>query len=145
MMGLTVACARCHDHKFDPIPSRDYYSLFGIFASSVEPEQEPLLGIDVPEKEHQEYLAEHKKRGDALDKYRKEQERAMAAQLRSQSGEYLLAAYEARESTNKDENRWNSPHPQVGSGHAASVDYRSGWLAENFKTPYSRPGSPLAI
>ncbi len=34
--GLTVACARCHDHKFDPIPTEDYYSLYGIFASSDE-------------------------------------------------------------------------------------------------------------
>ena len=33
-MGLTVACARCHDHKFDPIPTRDYYSLAGFFAST---------------------------------------------------------------------------------------------------------------
>jgi hypothetical protein len=32
-MGLTLACARCHDHKFDPIPSRDYYSLHGVFNS----------------------------------------------------------------------------------------------------------------
>jgi hypothetical protein len=32
--GLTVACARCHDHKFDPIPTKDYYSLYGVFASS---------------------------------------------------------------------------------------------------------------
>lgn len=32
--GLTVACARCHDHKFDPIPTTDYYSLYGIFESS---------------------------------------------------------------------------------------------------------------
>ena len=30
-LGLTVACARCHDHKFDPIPQKDYYSLAGIF------------------------------------------------------------------------------------------------------------------
>src|SRR5262245_49829188 len=34
LLGLTVTCARCHDHKFDPIPSRDYYSLYGVFASS---------------------------------------------------------------------------------------------------------------
>jgi cytochrome c553 len=34
MLGLTVACARCHDHKFDPIPAKDYYSLAGIFAST---------------------------------------------------------------------------------------------------------------
>ncbi|KAB2648814.1 MAG: DUF1549 domain-containing protein, partial [Verrucomicrobia bacterium] len=33
-LGLTVACARCHDHKFDPIPTRDYYSLYGILSSS---------------------------------------------------------------------------------------------------------------
>jgi hypothetical protein len=43
-MGLTVACARCHDHKFDPIPTADYYSLYGIFASSVEPADPPSLG-----------------------------------------------------------------------------------------------------
>jgi hypothetical protein len=34
ILGLTVACARCHDHKFDPIPTTDYYGLAGIFASS---------------------------------------------------------------------------------------------------------------
>jgi len=34
MLGITVACARCHDHKFDPIPQTDYYALAGIFLSS---------------------------------------------------------------------------------------------------------------
>ena len=34
LLGLTVTCARCHDHKFDPIPTKDYYSLYGVFASS---------------------------------------------------------------------------------------------------------------
>jgi mono/diheme cytochrome c family protein len=34
MLGLTVACARCHDHKFDPISQRDYYGLAGVFAST---------------------------------------------------------------------------------------------------------------
>ena len=32
-LGLTVACARCHDHKFDPITARDYYAMAGVFAS----------------------------------------------------------------------------------------------------------------
>ena len=32
-LGLTISCARCHDHKFDPIDSRDYYALAGVFAS----------------------------------------------------------------------------------------------------------------
>ena len=34
MLGLSVSCARCHDHKFDPIPTRDYYALYGIFSST---------------------------------------------------------------------------------------------------------------
>ncbi len=38
-LGLTVACARCHDHKFDPIPTKDYYSLYGIFANTFTPKK----------------------------------------------------------------------------------------------------------
>ena len=37
VLGLTVACARCHDHKFDPISNRDYYAMYGIFSSSRYP------------------------------------------------------------------------------------------------------------
>jgi hypothetical protein len=48
LMGLTVGCARCHDHKFDPIPQKDYYSLYGVFASSVEPRELPLLVERIP-------------------------------------------------------------------------------------------------
>ncbi len=43
-LGMTVTCARCHDHKFDPIPTRDYYSLYGIIANTVEPVEYPLIG-----------------------------------------------------------------------------------------------------
>ena len=41
-LGLTVACARCHDHKFDPIATKDYYALAGIFAST-EYDEAPLV------------------------------------------------------------------------------------------------------
>ena len=34
MLGMTIACARCHDHKFDPIPTTDYYAIAGIFHST---------------------------------------------------------------------------------------------------------------
>ena len=55
-MGLTVACARCHDHKFDPIPTADYYSLHGIFASTIEPSEKPLIGDDArPAPEYDEF------------------------------------------------------------------------------------------
>ena len=47
-LGLTVSCARCHDHKFDPVPTADYYSLYGVFASSIEPYERPRIG-EIPE------------------------------------------------------------------------------------------------
>jgi cytochrome c553 len=56
-LGLTVACARCHDHKFDPIPTKDYYSLAGVFKSTRYVET-PLAPADVIARynEHQEKL-----------------------------------------------------------------------------------------
>jgi hypothetical protein len=47
-LGLTVACARCHDHKFDPIPQKDYYSLYGVFANSQQPDELPPLVRNPP-------------------------------------------------------------------------------------------------
>ena len=51
-MGMTVACARCHDHKFDPIPTADYYSLYGVFQNSAE----RLLPIAEPTERDDAYL-----------------------------------------------------------------------------------------
>ena len=53
MMGLTVACARCHDHKYDPVSTRDYYALYGVFASSPEHQDDDLpLGLRDAEQPH---------------------------------------------------------------------------------------------
>ncbi len=54
-LGLTVACARCHDHKFDPVPTADYYSLHGIFASSVIPSDLPVIGKPTDEKANPDF------------------------------------------------------------------------------------------
>ncbi len=92
LMGMTLACARCHDHKFDPIPTKDYYSIYGVFASSDEPADKPLLGEKALPKEYPEYLAEKKKREEESKKFRAEKEAELLTKLRSQVGEYLLAA-----------------------------------------------------
>ncbi len=57
-LGLTVACARCHDHKFDPIPTKDYYSLYGVFANTQVPNPLPTLAATpAPTPEHAAYTA----------------------------------------------------------------------------------------
>ena len=53
VLGISVACARCHDHKFDPITQKDYYALMGVFASTVRAER-PTFPVE-PEIE-QEYM-----------------------------------------------------------------------------------------
>lgn len=69
-LGLTVSCARCHDHKFDPVPTKDYYSLYGVFANSTQPKELPTLKSQIAETpEYVEYLAkvaELAKREEAL-------------------------------------------------------------------------------
>src|SRR5437870_4266839 len=76
MLGLTVACARCHDHKYDPIPTKDYYGLYGVFVSSTEPKDLPLLGDPPATPEYQAFqkkLAELDKAvGDFKTKNKKE-------------------------------------------------------------------------
>ena len=45
VLGVSMACARCHDHKFDPISQKDYYALMGVFASTVRVER-PVFPVD---------------------------------------------------------------------------------------------------
>ena len=61
-LGLTVSCARCHDHKFDPIPTKDYYSLYGIFANSTQPRRTidlPTLQPVSSTADYRDYLAQN--------------------------------------------------------------------------------------
>lgn len=96
LMGLTVACARCHDHKYDPIPTEDYYSFYGVFDSSTEPSEPPILkgpGEPTPEgdEDYRKRIAEEEAKVAAfLDETRA----AKVRDLRERVGEYWLAAFE---------------------------------------------------
>jgi Protein of unknown function (DUF1553)/Protein of unknown function (DUF1549) len=73
-MGLSLSCARCHDHKFDPVTMRDYYSLFGIFSSTTYPfpgselkkRQRDLVPL-IPQAEYQSVMAPFQGELAALD------------------------------------------------------------------------------
>ncbi len=90
MLGLTVACAQCHDHKFDPIPTRDYYSLLGVFRNTRAGEY-PLASEEVVKtyKRRQEDVKEQEKR---LTDYAGAQADQLAEILAGQTVRYLTAA-----------------------------------------------------
>ena len=89
VMGLTLTCARCHDHKYDPLPTDDYYSLYGVFASSIEPGEPPLIGEPQESEAYQQFVAELAKREQALNEFRDAKYRAMVTDLRGRVKDYL--------------------------------------------------------
>jgi hypothetical protein len=98
--GLTVACARCHDHKFDPIPTEDYYSLYGVFANSTE-RTAPLVANPTRTKEYEAYEQELKKRTDKLHTTFKAKRDDMVDRLRRKAPDYLLAVLDAEKLPNE--------------------------------------------
>ncbi|HKQ39568.1 MAG TPA: PSD1 and planctomycete cytochrome C domain-containing protein [Verrucomicrobiae bacterium] len=100
-MALTVTCARCHDHKFDPIPTRDYYSLHGVFNSSTEPKEKPLLEGTTNSAAYQSYLRELTVTEAALEKLRDDVARDLSKQMRGKVGDYLLANHEYNQQKTK--------------------------------------------
>lgn len=95
LMGLTVSCARCHDHKFDPIPAADYYSLYGIMRSSFEPITPPLYDAEPITEEYKKFALELKTKEKKLLDFVQAKHRDLVTQSRSRVADYLLAAYQA--------------------------------------------------
>ncbi len=92
LMGMTLGCARCHDHKYDPLPTQDYYSLYGVFASSREPQELPQVGAaDTSAPEYQQFAAELAKREKEVTDYLDGVYVEFISQSRNRIGDYLLA------------------------------------------------------
>ncbi|NUN97556.1 MAG: DUF1553 domain-containing protein [Candidatus Omnitrophica bacterium] len=103
LLGLTVSCARCHDHKYDPVPSADYYSLYGVFRSCTEPEELPLLQEPDPTSEtYQAYLAELERVEKEEDIFRESLHVSFLKHAREKVGDYLFTSYEVRDVTADD-------------------------------------------
>lgn len=96
LMGLTVTCARCHDHKFDPIPQADYYSLYGIFRSSQEPTLRPLFQPTPDDDQYKEFDKGMQERVAALQKFEDGQRTLIMKGARERVADYLLAVHNKR-------------------------------------------------
>jgi hypothetical protein len=92
LLGLTVSCARCHDHKFDPIPTEDYYSLYGVLASSVEPTVPPLFEPPPQTEAYAAFAKELVERERKLTNFVDQKYNELVHGARARAGEYLLAA-----------------------------------------------------
>jgi hypothetical protein len=91
LLGLTVACARCHNHKYDPISQKDYYALAGVFASSTYKEY-PLASdaqVAAWKEKEQKYLDLEEE----LEEFTKAEKDQLADILASQTSQYMLAAW----------------------------------------------------
>lgn len=97
-LGLTVSCARCHDHKFDPIPTKDYYSLHGIFASTVEPPVEPIIQKIPNTPEYKDY---YKQRADLEAKKDEIETKFQAARRNRDRDQLRILQREQRENASQ--------------------------------------------
>ncbi|MBT3842394.1 MAG: DUF1549 domain-containing protein, partial [Verrucomicrobia bacterium] len=99
-MGMTIGCARCHDHKFDPIPTRDYYSLAGIFKSThtmdnhkvVAQWHEVELGSADLRTKRERVDKEVKKQKQTIESLKSKSAKSITAQARSVAADYLIGA-----------------------------------------------------
>ncbi len=89
LMGLTVGCARCHDHKYDPIPTADYYSLYGVFQSSHEPTDLPMIGSTQKRSEYEKFAVELAKREKVLADFEQQAAERISTECRTKVTAYL--------------------------------------------------------
>jgi mono/diheme cytochrome c family protein len=100
LMGLTMSCARCHDHKFDPITQADYYAMYGVFRSSQPPAELPLITEPDPENPlYQEYTTKLEELEADLDRHLHKLLAEALQETREKAADYLLAAHDARDIT----------------------------------------------
>ncbi len=90
ILGLTVSCARCHDHKFDPIPTRDYYSL----AAAYNGAEWPMRMLAAPEtvEIHRQWTVKVEQQTAGLKKWKEEQSRQRGKQALERADAYAIAA-----------------------------------------------------
>jgi hypothetical protein len=139
-LGITVACARCHDHKFDPILTKDYYSMISIFASTRdfanvgEGVSKMLFRPLAPQAEYERYKAYERKVGQAqlaVQDLTDRERDSYTKQLSPKLADYMVAAHGVYQSGGK--------LAEVAGERGLKEDVLGKWVAYLKPTPESRP------
>jgi len=101
-LGLTVGCARCHDHKYDPIPTKDYYAMAGIFASTSYKEY-PQVPKSVVDK-YTDLEKKLKNKEKLLGEFLQNETRALSESLTLQAAKYMQAVWRVQGEPKEDLN-----------------------------------------
>lgn len=139
-MALTVACAQCHNHKFDPIPQVDYYSMLGIFENSKlsEVPLAPKEVVDAFKKQQERMNAKRAEIGEFV----KQQSEGLADILSRRTASYLLAAAGDQPKGTLDQetlDKWKNYLKSPEKDHP----YLRAWFAA--KTPEDRKKAAAAF
>ncbi|HET6425449.1 MAG TPA: PSD1 and planctomycete cytochrome C domain-containing protein [Planctomycetaceae bacterium] len=128
-LGLTVSCARCHDHKFDPIPTQDYYALAGVFAST-QYREAPLVADEIAKA--------YEDRANAVKQREKEYADAQAAEslrfgetLVPQTADYIVAAWKLQQRRQDDIKTGAKAIADESGLHAVTIQRWSDFLTGN--------------
>jgi hypothetical protein len=103
LLGLTITCGRCHDHKFDPVSASDYYALYGVFASADEPAIPPEFNPPPRTESYREFVKELNVREAKLAEFVTAKHKELVDGARSRAAEYLLAAQKALDQPSTDD------------------------------------------
>ena len=103
LLGLTVGCARCHDHKYDPIPTTDYYALGGVFLNT-EYHEYPLAPKAVVD-EHKGKEKALKQKREMLAEFLRVEAEQLGATLAFESAKYMKAAWQVAGEPKKEKAR----------------------------------------
>lgn len=147
-LGMTLGCARCHDHKFDPIPTREYYSLAGIFSSTQSLVPGNVSGhvtTELRSASHAEAVAQWKQKKQQLSAeikglYRRTDSVSLPKKGGVESDR--LPGIVLDDKAAKFTGQWTkstSLQPYVGAGYRHDGDDRSGKTAR-FSTPLPASG-----
>ena len=122
LLGLTIACARCHDHKFDPVTAADYYALRGVFDSITEPKEGPIVTGDEKSKTYQDFtkkLAEMEQH--AYDTFYKVQ-REISDEARKNAEKYFEISFYSRREASPEEKKTGIALLEKSKVNPGSVD-----------------------